>query len=90
MYGEIWKLLWKTICQNFSKNTCQLQVGSAIIYSIIETPKLNGLNPFNYLTYLFEELPNTRLKNESSLEHLLLWSDQLAEECHGNLNSKTE
>lgn len=63
---------------------------SAIIYSIIETAKLNGLNPFNYLTYLFEELPNTRLENESSLEHLLPWSDQLPEACHGNLNSKTE
>jgi len=63
---------------------------SAIIYSIIETAKLNGLNPSKYMTHLFEELPNTRLENESSLEHLLPWSDQLPEACHGNLNYKTE
>ena len=63
---------------------------SAIIYSIIETAKLNGLNPFNYLTYLFEELPNTRLENDLSLEHLLPWSNQLPESCHGTLNLKNE
>lgn len=31
---------------------------SAITYSIIETAKENSLNPFEYLRYLFEELPN--------------------------------
>lgn len=31
---------------------------SAIIYSIVETSKANNLNPFYYLEYLFERLPN--------------------------------
>lgn len=30
---------------------------SATIYSFIETAKGNGLNPFKYLQYLFEQLP---------------------------------
>lgn len=36
---------------------------SAIIYSIIETAKEIGLNPMNYLTYLFERMPNEDFKN---------------------------
>jgi hypothetical protein len=36
---------------------------SAIVYSIIETAKANNLNPFYYLTYLFEKLPNIDLDN---------------------------
>lgn len=31
---------------------------SAAVYSIIETAKANGLNPFRYFQYLFEHLPN--------------------------------
>ena len=36
---------------------------SAIVYSIVETAKENGLNPFSYLNYLFEELPNMDITN---------------------------
>jgi transposase len=39
-------------------NTPRGARASAVIYSIVETAKENGLNPFNYLTYLFEQLPN--------------------------------
>lgn len=35
---------------------------SATIYSIIETCKANGLEPYTYLTYLFEKLPNIDFK----------------------------
>lgn len=46
-----------------------------IIYSIIETAKENNLNPYNYLTYLFERLQNIDLKdkdmNETKLRLLL-------------------
>ena len=30
---------------------------SAIIYSIVETTKANNLNPFDYVQYLLEEIP---------------------------------
>ena len=35
---------------------------SAIIYSIVETAKENGLNLIEYLTYLFNQLPNVDVK----------------------------
>lgn len=45
-------------------NTPRGAKASAIIYSIIETAKENNLNPYNYLTYLFERLPNIDLKDK--------------------------
>ena len=37
---------------------------SAAIYSIIETAKANGLEPYWYLRYLFERLPSANTKQE--------------------------
>ena len=31
---------------------------SCTIYSLVETAKANGLNPFSYLKFLLEKLPN--------------------------------
>ncbi|QGG48326.1 IS66 family transposase [Heliorestis convoluta] len=49
---------------------------SAIVYSIIETAKENGLNPFTYLIYLFEQLPNIDTEDEQVLDQLLPWSKE--------------
>lgn len=38
-------------------NTARGAKASAAIYSVMETAKENGLNPFQYLQYLFEQLP---------------------------------
>ncbi|MDW7668861.1 MAG: transposase, partial [Bacillota bacterium] len=54
---------------------------SAITYSIIETAKANGLNPFYYLNYLFEKLPNIDLESMNELDKLLPWSDSIPEDC---------
>lgn len=61
---------------------------SAMIYSVVETAKMNNLNPFYYLKYLFEQLPNTKLANPEALDHLLPWSDTLPEECKRLFNTK--
>ena len=53
---------------------------SAISYSIIVTAKQNGLNPFEYLKYLFEQLPNVDVNNPAVLDALLPWSESLPEE----------
>nr|WP_171038130.1 transposase domain-containing protein [Aquibacillus sediminis] len=45
-----------------------------IIYSIVKTAKENGLNPFNYLSYLFEELPNIDTTDKEQLAQYLPWS----------------
>lgn len=61
---------------------------SAMIYSIIETAKMNNLNPFYYLKYLLEELPNIKLDTPEALNHLLPWSETLPEECWAVFKTK--
>lgn len=38
---------------------------SALFYSLIETAKANGLEPYKYLKYLFEEYPKTKTPEEA-------------------------
>jgi hypothetical protein len=42
-------------------------------YSIIETAKLNGLEPYHYLKYLLSELPVYQRDNKD-IEALLPWN----------------
>jgi len=65
-------------------NTPRGARASAIVYSIVETAKENGLNPFHYLSYLFEKLPNLDTKDENALDKLLPWSDSLPPVCRVN------
>ena len=37
---------------------------SAIMYSLVETAKANNLEPYNYLRYLFEQLPKVSSKDD--------------------------
>ena len=58
-------------------NTARGAQSSAVIYSLVETAKENGLAPFPYLTYLFEQLPNINLKDTEALDLLLPWSEPI-------------
>lgn len=62
-------------------NTPKGAKASGIIYSIVETAKENGLNPFEYLKYLFEQLPNIDVKDQEALDNLLPWSESLHDHC---------
>ena len=62
-------------------NTPRGARSSAIIYSIIETAKENNLKPYNYLVYLFEQLPNIDMADQAAIDNLLPWSDILPQEC---------
>ena len=62
-------------------NTPRGARSSAIIYSIVETAKENNLNPFSYLTYLFEQLPNVNVKDPQALDLLMPWSDAVEARC---------
>jgi transposase len=44
---------------------------SANLYSMVETAKANGINPYTYLEYIFKELPNAT--TVESIEALLPW-----------------
>ena len=55
-------------------NTSRGAKASAIMYSIIETAKENGLIPYEYLTYIFTNAPNWDIhSNIDNLERLLPW-----------------
>ena len=43
----------------------------------METAKANGLNPFYYLQYLFEKLPNIYIEDANLIDELLPWSEAL-------------
>lgn len=62
-------------------NTPRGARASAIIYSIVETAKENGLNPYYYLRHLFEVLPNVDLTDEDALDKLMPWSTMLPVTC---------
>ena len=59
---------------------------SAIVYSITETAILNGLKPYNYLTYVMEQMkdPGPFPEKEAMLK-LLPWSTSLPADCHSKL-----
>jgi len=51
---------------------------SAVIYSIVETAKANGLVPFKYFEFLFETLPNIPLSHFSDC---LPWNPSVKARC---------
>ena len=59
-------------------NTPNGAESSSILYSLVETAKENNLNPYQYIKYLLEKLPNT---TTNELDGLLPWSDGLPEAC---------
>ena len=50
---------------------------SARLYSLVETAKANGLEPWAYLAEVFEKLPTAA--TDDDIEALLPWRVQLAE-----------
>lgn len=53
-------------------NTSRGAKASAIIFSLLETAKENGLNPYAYLTYIFKNAPNWNIRQDSvALQKLL-------------------
>ena len=55
---------------------------SALCFSVIETAKHNGLDPFGYLLFLLQELPKLgENPTEEQLVPLLPWAESLPEYC---------
>ena len=58
-----------------------VQNASAIVYSITETALLNGLKPYNYLTYILDEIRKMGVFPEpEEMDKLLPWSKDLPDE----------
>jgi len=62
-------------------NTPKGAASSAVIYSVVETAKENGLNPFAYLKYLFDKLPSINIDDINSLDEFMPWSLCLPQKC---------
>lgn len=56
-------------------NTPRGAKASAIMFSIIETAKENGIDPFAYLTYIFKNAPSWDIRNNLGCLQLLMPSD---------------
>ncbi len=56
-------------------NTPRGARASAIMYSIVETAKENGFDPFAYLTYIFKNAPNWDIRNNLSGLQMLMPGD---------------
>lgn len=55
---------------------------SAVIYSITETAMLNGLKPYNCLTFVLDRMKKLPyFPNEDQIRMLLPWSPDLPEDC---------
>jgi len=55
---------------------------SAVAYSIISTATANGLNPYEYLKYLFTYLPTVLSKDpDADLSPYFPWVDYIQEKC---------
>ena len=62
---------------------------SAIAYSIIQTAAANELNPYQYLLFLFTELPTVLTKNPNAdLSRFFPWSEEVQEKCRIAKNTK--
>jgi transposase len=55
-------------------NTPKGAQGSAVMFSLVETAKENGLDPYRFLSYIFEAAPNMDLSDPKQLERLLPWN----------------
>ena len=68
-------------------NTPKGARASAVVYSIVETAKENGLIPFEYLKCLFEKLPDL---NHESIDELMPWSPSLPDSCRMVKNTSAQ
>ncbi len=73
---------WMTIKTNRGGSS------SAAIYSVVQTALANNLKVYDYLVYLFKEMPNADLNNHPErIDRFVPWSKELPENCY---KSKTE
>ena len=62
---------------------------SAIVYTLVETAKANGLNPHTYLLLLLKEFPYAgRNPSQNELDIFLPWQPAVQTACATSLSSK--
>ena len=55
---------------------------SACVYSLVETAKANGLNPYKYLEFVLSRLPGSNFKtNPKILDSMMPWAELIQKTC---------
>ena len=62
---------------------------SAIVYTMVEMAKANGVNVYHYLTYLLEKLPDDRMSDDE-LELLAPWNETVKAEIEHRANESNQ
>ena len=62
---------------------------SAIVYTMVEMAKANGVNVYHYLTYLLEKVPNDRMSDDE-LELLAPWNETVKAEIEHRVNESNQ
>ena len=62
---------------------------SAIVYTMVEMAKANGVNVYHYLTYLLEKLPDDRMSDDE-LELLAPWNETIKVEIERRANESNQ
>lgn len=62
-------------------NTPKGAQASAVVYSVAETAKENGLEPFAYFCHVLTELSQKKQCDTAFLDTLLPWSDAIPDHC---------
>ncbi len=62
---------------------------SAIVYTMVEMAKANGVNVYHYLTYLLEKMPNDSMSDEE-LEVLAPWNENVKSEIECRVASSKQ
>lgn len=64
---------------------------SAIVYSLVETAKANGIDPYDYLFYTLSVLLYFgKSSSHERLETLMPWADEMQQRYNEKLQSETE
>ena len=72
MHKHTWRLI----------DTINGAKASALVYSIVETAKENGVNPFRYLEFLLTEMMEHEEDTDYGfLDDLLRWSESIPDIC---------
>ena len=62
---------------------------SAMLYSLVETAKANGLNTYKYFEMLLTEIPkHMEDKDLSFINDLMPWSPKVQKECPSLMSKK--
>ena len=57
---------------------------SAIVYSLVEMAKANGLNIYKYLNHVLKHQPSASM-NDHQLDELSPWSESVIEYCSADM-----